>query len=225
MKRIGVLYLLLILSFSGFSQTEDTSVVLTQELDEIRYDKNFNLHYSQQLNLIRRTYPLAIKAKQVIDSLDAEMANETKRRKKKKIAKSRKKELEEELEFLIKDLYMGEGKMLFKLIHRETGMTVTEILTKYKGRVYAKTVQATFSMYGHKTNSTFDADGDDWIAELVLQDIEAGRRTIDMRIQGMSKEQYKQNLKDYREYKKGLRKNKRKSRKAKRKSGREKDGE
>ncbi|GAB5418838.1 MAG: hypothetical protein Crog3KO_01810 [Crocinitomicaceae bacterium] len=210
----------ILIGFSGFSQEDDSTVMLTQDLKEIRYDKNFSLHYAQQLNLIRRTYPLALKAKEVIDSLDAEIAQESKRRKQKKIAKATKKELEEELEYLIKDLYMGEGKMLFKLIYRETGMTVTEILAKYKSPIYAKTIQATFSLYGHDTNSTFDAEGDDWIAELVLQDIEAGRRTIDMRIQGMTKEQYRQNLKDYREYRKGLRKNKRKSRKAKRKARR-----
>lgn len=217
MNRIGLLIVLTFYSFMGFTQEEDTSVVLTQDLQEIRYDKDFDLHYAQQLNLIRRTYPLALRAKEVIDSLDAELALESKRRKKKKITKSIKNELEEELEFLVKDLYMGEGKMLFKLIHRETGMTVTDLLAKYKGKFYAKTVQATFSLYGHATNSTFDAEGDDWIAELVLQDIESGRRTIDMRIQGMTKEEYKQNLKDYKEYRKGLRKRKRESKKAKRK--------
>jgi len=193
-------------SFAGFTQEEDSSVVLTQDLQAVRYDKDFDLHYLQQLNLIRRTYPLALKAKEVIDLLDAELALETKRRKKKKITKDYKKELEEELEFLIKDLYMGEGKMLFKLIHRETGMTVTEILSKYRGSVYAKAVEVTFSMYGHETDDTFDAEGEDWVAELVLQDIEAGRRHIDMKIKGMTKSQYKQNLKDYRKYRRELRK-------------------
>lgn len=221
MNRFVIAIVVLFVGFSGLAQEEDTSVMLTQELQEVRYDKDFDLHYLQQLNLIRRTYPLALKAKEVIDSLDVELAAESKKRKKKKITKNRKKELEEELEFLIKDLYMGEGKMLFKIIHRETGMTVTEILSKYKGKIYAKTVQATFSLYGHKTNSTFDADGDDWIAELVLQDIEAGRRTIDMDNKGMTKEEYKQNLQEYRDYRKGLRKNsreaKRNTRKAKRK--------
>jgi hypothetical protein len=209
MNRIAFLLVAFSISFSGISQKEDTSVMRTQELQAVRYDKDFDLHYLQQFNLIRRTYPLAIKAKQVIDSLDLELTAESKKRKKKKISKSRKKELEEELEFLIKDLYVGEGKMLFKLIHRETGMTVTEILAKYRGNLYAKTVQATFSLYGHQTNSEFDAEGDDWIAELVVQDIEEGRRTIDMNINGMTKSEYKQNLKEYRDYKRGLRKNER----------------
>lgn len=220
MNRIGIFLIALLISFSGFCQEEDTSVMRTQELDPVRYDRDFDLHYLQQFNLIRRTYPLAIKAKEVIDSLEVELAAESKKRKKKKITKNRKKELEEELEFLIKDLYVGEGKMLFKLIHRETGMTVTEILAKYRGKLYAKTVEATFSLYGHKTNSTFDAEGDDWIAELVLQDIEAGRKYVDMSINGMTKSEYKQNLKEYRQYRRGLRKNereaKRNTRKAKR---------
>ncbi len=220
MNRFFFAIIALLIGFSGFAQEEDTSITRTQELPEVRYDRDFDLHYIQQFNLIKRTYPLAIKAKEVIDSLDMELAAESKKRKKKKITKSRKKELEEELEFLIKDLYMGEGKMLFKLIHRETGMTVTEILSKYKGNLYAKTVQATFSLYGHKTNSTFDADGEDWIAELVVQDIEAGRRVIDMNIKGMTKEEYKQNLKDYREYRRGVRKNEREARKNTRKAKR-----
>jgi hypothetical protein len=220
MSRIGILPFIVFFYFTSFSQEEDTSVMLTQELQEIRYVKNFDSQYARELNLIRRTYPLALRAKEVIDSLDMELAEESKRRKQKKIKRSTKKELEEELEFLIKDLYMGEGRMLFKLIHRETGMTVTEILSKYKGKIYAKTVQATFSMYGHKTNSTFDADGDDWVAELVLQDIEAGRRTIDMRINGLTRAQYRQNLKDYRDYQKEHRKLSRQSKKATRKKNR-----
>lgn len=206
MNRLVIFVIVLLVNFPAFTQEEDTSVVLTKELQPVRYDKDFDLHYQQQLNLIRRTYPLALKAKEVIDSLETELAGETKRRKQKKIAKDYKKDLEEELEFLIKDLYMGEGRMLFKLIHRETGMTVTEILSKYRGSVYAKAVEVTFSMYGHETDATFDAEGEDWIAELVLQDIEAGRRHIDMRVKGMTKAEYKQNLKDYRKYRRELRK-------------------
>jgi len=223
MNRIGLVLVAFLISFPGISQEEDTSVMRTQELQAVRYDKDFDLHYIQQFNLIRRTYPLAVKAKEVIDSLDIELAAESKKRKKKKISKNRKQELEEELEFLIKDLYVGEGKMLFKLIHRETGMTVTEILAKYKGNLYAKTVQATFSLYGHKTNSTFDAEGDDWIAELVVQDIEAGRRTINMNVNGMTKSEYKQNLKEYREYRRGLRKNEREAKRNTRKALRNKE--
>lgn len=209
--------------FYAVQAQEKGTPIRTQELPAIRYDKNFELHYYQELNKIKRTYPLALRAKEVLDSLDIELASENKKRKQQKITKAKKKELEEELEFLVKDLYMGEGKMLFKLIHRETGLTVTEILAKYRGNLYAKSVQATFSLYGHQTNSTFDAQGEDWIVELVLQDIESGRRSIDMNVHGISKAEYRQNLKDYRDYRKDLRKKKRSRRKNKRKNDKKRD--
>lgn len=223
MNRFVLIIASLITVFSGNaqdSQVEDTTIARTQELQEVRYIKNFDAQYAQKFRLIKRTYPLAVRAAEVIDSLEMDLADESKKRKRKKITKNRKKELEEELEFLIKDLYMSEGRMLFKLIHRQTGMTVTEILSKYRGNFYAKTVRATFSLYGHDTDGTFDADGDDWVTELVVQDIEAGRKKIDMNIKGMSKSEYKQNLKEYRERRKEQRKNGRKSRKAKKKAAR-----
>lgn len=176
------------------------------DLKEVRYDKHFDLHYRQQLNLIQRVYPLAVYAKMIIDSLDAEIEAADGRRAKKKLAKNQKEDLKDDFTFLLKDLYKGEGAMLFKLIHRETDMTVTEILTKYKNGLYAKSVKATFSMYGHDTSSTFDADGDDWITELVIQDILSGRTPFNWEIKDVSKQDYKQNMKDYRDYRRNLRK-------------------
>lgn len=218
------LVLAVFLVFGGlhfaYAQDEDTTVSKTQDLMAVRYDRNFDLHYAQKLNQIRRTYPLALRAKEVIDSLDIELEGIDKKRKRKKISKKRKKQLEEELQYLIKDLYVSEGKMLFKLIHRETGMTVTEILAKYRGKVYSKTIKATFSLYGHNTSSKFDAEGDDWLAEMILRDIEAGHRLIDMNIQVVDKAKYKQNMKDYRDYRKTRRKEGRESRKNKRKASR-----
>jgi hypothetical protein len=215
MRRLFFILFLLCISRFGSAQ-QDSNVTFTQDLMAVHYTENFDLLYSQQLNLIRRTYPLALHAKEIIDSLEFELHGVEKKRLKKKIAKARKKELEEELEYLIKDLYVGEGKMLFKLIDREIGMTVTDILEKYRGPMYAKTIKTTFSLYGHNTSSTFDASGEDWMAELVLQDIEAGRRTIDMRIDGLTKEEYRQNMKDYRSHRKKMRKKKRETRRKKR---------
>lgn len=191
--------------------SQEDTVMRTQNIPAVRYDKKFDLHYRQALNRIRRTYPLAIYAQTVLDSLDTELASVTKKRKQKKLAKSRKKDLEEELEYLIKDLYVDEGAMLFKLIHRQTDMTVTEILEKYRGKVYAKSVQATFAMWGHDTQSRFDAEGEDWIAELVIQDIEAGRIKVDLSVTPMSKEEFKEGMKQYRKTHREYRRSKRKS--------------
>lgn len=221
--RLFVLFLSLFSFGFAFSQTpEDTNVSRHQELPAVRYDKHFDLHYKQQLNLIRRTYPLALRAKEIIDSLDIELENAKNNRSKRKIARNTKDELKDEFTYLLKDLYIGEGAMLFKLIERETGLTVVDILEKYKGKIYAKSVQATFALYGQDADSKFDAQGKDWVAETVLQDIESGRLQLDLEIKEVTKEDYKENMKEYREdlkeYRKTSRKKKRKKRKQQRKA-------
>lgn len=199
-----------VLTFSIHPVLGQEDTLRTQDLQEIRFDKDFNNRYYQALSRIRRTYPLAVYTKSILDSLDIEIATLSKKRKQKKLAKARKKELVDELEYLIKDLYVEEGVMLFKLIHRETGLTVTEILEKYRGKVYSRSVQATFSLWGHDTKSIFDAEGDDWIADLVVKEIEVGRIKLDMTITPMTKDAFKAGMKQYRannrEYKKQKRK-------------------
>ena len=107
--------------------------------------------------------------------------------------------------------------MLMKLIHRETGMTVDQIITKYKSKSRANVVRATFARYGHNTRSKYYPNGDDWITELVLQDIEDGKIQFDTKVKTVSKAQYKQGMKDYRQgikdYRKGKRERKKKNRK------------
>ncbi len=208
MNRLVFVGFLFLLAFRAQSQDTTEQVTKFQELAEVRYDKHFDLHYKQQLNLIRRAYPLAVRANEIIDSLEADLQAASGKRAKKKLSKAKKEELKDEFTYLLKDLYKGEGAMLFKLIERETGMTVTEILEKYKGTLYAKSVKATFSLYDHDTSSRFDAEGDDWITELVIQDIENGRIAFDMSLANVTKQDYKDNMKEYRDYRKGLRKRK-----------------
>lgn len=207
--RLIITILILFSNTICWSQEVD-SVSKNQQLDEVRYDRYFNLHYRQKLNQIKRTYPLALRAKEIIDSLDMELDSLSSKRKKKKLTKQRKRELKDEFTYLLKDLYVGEGTMLLKLIHRETGMTVSDILKKYRGKFYAKSVHATMAMYGHDTKSKYYPKGDDWIAELVIGDIESGKLEIDMEIPDVTKKIYKDNIKAYRKERREHRKSKRK---------------
>ena len=72
---------------------------------------------------------------------------------------------------------------------------------------------------------TFDADGEDKIAEHVVSDIENGIIELDYTVEITTKEEYKEGMKEYRanqkKYKKKKRKNKRTQRKNKRKEKKE----
>ena len=209
------LFITLILSnvwFLTFSQT-DSSSIKSQNIDAVHIDRNFDLKYQQKLWLVRRAYPLALEAKKIIDDYEAEISAIEKKRKQKKHGKTLHKELKADFSYILKDLYVDEGKMLMKLIHRETGMSVNEIIYKYRGKQQAALTRTTFKLFGHNTQAQFDSEGDDWITEIVLQDIENGRIEFDTQVKDVSKSEYKKGMKDYRNRSKASRKRKRKSKK------------
>ena len=211
----SLLYILLLFNIShvSYSQVID-SLSKTQEIDPVMIDRHFKLRYKQALNQIKRAYPMALETKRILDEYDAEMEAIKKKRKQKKYIKTQTKELKDEFAYAVKDLYIGEGKMLMKLIHRETGMTVDEILRKYKGKASAGLTGLALKAYGHDTQSTYDPKGDDWIVEIVIQDIESGKIKFDKSVKRIDKSGYKENMKEYRqgrrEYRKESRKRKRK---------------
>lgn len=219
-------FLLLLFLFNAqniFGQVADDSIAMTIDLFPVRFDKNFDLHYRQKLHQMRRAYPLAIRAKEILDTLDADLNNLSSKHKQKKLTKERKAELKEEFTYLLKDLYVSEGVMLMKLIHRETGMTVNEILEKYNGKLAASMVSATFKVFDQDTKSTFNPydESDDWVTELVIKDIVSGKVDFDMGINSMTKDDLKASMKEYRSdvkaYRKSTKINKKKKKQAEKK--------
>lgn len=210
--RIFITLLLSNVWYLTFGQA-DTNELKHQFVYPVVIARNFNHKYQQKLWQVKRAYPLALEAKRIIDSLDAELALVEKKRKQKKVTKSATKEVKDEFTFILKDLYIVEGEMLMKLIHRETGMTVDEIISTYKGKATANVSRATFALYGHNTRDKFYPKGEDWITEIVLQDIESGKIKFDLAVKPVTKAEFKEGMKDYRQGVRNERKRKQKQKK------------
>lgn len=217
MKWFSLFYIIFSLTLAN-CQEADTTVVKELDLTAVRYDKNFDLHYKQSLSQMKRTYPLAVRAKEILEELDEDRGNAKNRRSKNKLTKERKEELKDEFTFLLKDLYNSEGVMLFKLIHRETGLTVKEIMDKYNGKLSSNTATLIFRLYGHDTDIKYDPTGEDWVTELVIQDIIDGNIAFDMTIHTLTKEEFKESMSEYRSDLKQYRKSKRTHKKKKKPS-------
>ena len=195
----------------------DTSVALIQEVKPVHIDRDFNLKYQQDLWKVRRAYPLAIEAHRIIVEFEAELAQIESKRKQNKYAKAVNKELKADFTFILKDLYVEEGEMLMKLIHRQTGMSVYDIIATYKSKTQAALAHAAFKLYGHDTKIKYDAINEDWITEIVIQDIESGKIKFDKTINDVDKGLYKSNLNEYKEMKKKSNKRERQEKKETRK--------
>lgn len=199
----------------AFGQGNDTTA-REQNLIEVRIDDNFDANYQKRLAEIRRTYPLALHAKKMIDKYEADLVDIKKKSKRKKYGKKAHKSLKEEFNFNIKDLYVNEGDLLMRLIHRETGMTVSEIIGRYRGKMKMGFYSSMAKIWGHDLKSKYDPKGEDWLTELIIKDIEAGHIPFNQTMHKMDKAQYKSGMRLYRANRKKYKKANRKAKRMKR---------
>lgn len=202
---------------------KDTSIVVFQEYDELRFPSNYHSEYKRLLRKVKRVYPLALHAAHVIDSLDSVIAETEKKRHQKKIARQTHNQLKDEFKFLLKSLYVSEGVVLSKLIYRETGMTVEEIIETYKGGAQATLYRSLASMFDQELDATYDPEDKDFVLECIIRDIKLGKiDDFNEEFETLSKAEYKEDKKAYkqrvRENKKKVRKHKREKRRAERNS-------
>ena len=106
-----------------------------------------------------------------------------------------------------------------KLVHRETGMSIHQIASKYRGQKNAALFNVMGKIWDQDTKIHFDPRGEDKIAEHVIQDIEAGIVPFKESVVRVDKEQYKKNQRAYKkrvkENKKRIKENRKKIKKKK----------
>lgn len=84
-------------------------------------------------NAVYITYPYAKAAAKVMNEINAKLVGITDRKQRRAIIKSREKELRKEFADRLTNLSIYQGKVLMKLIYRETGNSCYEIISEYKG--------------------------------------------------------------------------------------------
>ena len=81
---------------------------------------------------VYKVYPYAIIAGDKLDSLNLKLMDIKKKRQRKKAIKEYQKYLEDQFEPELKKLTRSEGQILCKLIYRETGHTVYDLISEYR---------------------------------------------------------------------------------------------
>lgn len=108
-------------------------------LNEIKLLKKLKLdnkkerrYYYWYRKKIRKAYPYALLTANSLEEVDVQLLKIKNKRKKKKYIKKAQKLLNEEFKEQLKKLTRTEGKLLIRLIHRQTGTTVFELVKKYR---------------------------------------------------------------------------------------------
>ncbi len=201
---ISIIFMLFI--FLSTSAQEEDSIKLHLNIREMHTDKNFMSKYNRELKRVRRVYPLALKAKALINEYEKDLATMDKERQQKKYGKAAHKELKDQFTYSIRDLYTSEGKLLMELVHRETNMTVNQIIRKYRGGMQASIYEGMGNLFDQNLDATYDATGDNWITEIVIQDILNGEVEFNPEMDKLTKEEFKKTQAEYRSLRKESRK-------------------
>jgi len=123
-------------------------------------------------NAVYVTYPYAITASKVMNDINAQLVNVNDKKKRKEIILSREKELKEQFADKLTQLSVYQGKVLMKLIYRQTGNNCYEIIENYKGKFNAGFWQTVALIFGSNLRQNYDPSGDDHDMEMIVLDVE-----------------------------------------------------
>lgn len=123
-------------------------------------------------NAVYITYPYAQAASRVMNDINAQLVQVTDKRKRKVIIMSREKDLKREFADKLTQLSVYQGKVLMKLIYRETGNNCYEIIDNYKGKFSAAFWQTIALVFGSNLRQNYDANGKDKAMEMIVHDVE-----------------------------------------------------
>lgn len=123
-------------------------------------------------NAIYVTYPYARRAGVIMNDINLKLAGIKNKGERKKYLKSREKELKKEFADPLSDLSVYQGKVLMKLINRQTGNNCYDIIREYKGSFTARFWQTLAFVFGSNLKQAYNPKEADKEIELIVMEVE-----------------------------------------------------
>ena len=195
-KGIKCIYivLLLIVPLSGFTQTQvnrigmkgDTAAVASDSIihiflppiDILPDKKDMTAkqlrQYSQLELKVKKVYPIAKVAAIKLAEYNRVYSTFKTERERKNYVKMVEKDLFSEFEDELRVMKVSEGRILIKLLDRETGNSSFEIIKEFKGGFSAFFWQSVAKLFGHDLKAQYDPVKEDRLIEYIIQQIDLG---------------------------------------------------
>lgn len=133
------------------------------------------LRQTRTINHVKIAYPYAklagIKLREYEQVLMAASSDQERR----KIMKQAEEELKEQFGDDLRNLTFTQGRILIKLIDRETGETSYDLVRELRGSFTAFFYQAFARIWGFNLKDNYDPEGEDELIEQIVQLIERGQ--------------------------------------------------
>ena len=131
--------------------------------------------YNRLVYNIKKVLPLAKECNQIILETGAYLQTIPTKKERDALTKAVEKELKQKYTPRIKKLTYSQGKLLIKLIDRETHSTGYELIQAFLGPVRAGFYQAFAWVFGASRKKRYDPKGADRLVERIVSQVEAGQ--------------------------------------------------
>jgi Domain of unknown function (DUF4294) len=124
-------------------------------------------------NAVYVTYPYARIAGATINDINTQLTNVSSKKKRKEYIKTREKELRKQFTEPMENLSVYQGKILMKLINRQTGNNCYDIIKEYKNGLTARVYQTVAFFFGSSLKQDWDlSDKTDRQIENIVKEID-----------------------------------------------------
>ena len=191
MKKLFFILFILVYSLELSAQERDTSqitfgiiegndTIIHKQLKQVivlpqrKFDnKRQQRRYSRLAERVKKVYPLAVEARELLKEYEPIYNSLDDRRDQRKLMKGVEKELFRRHESELKKWSISDGKILLKLIDRETDRTAYSLIKDFRGDVSAVFWQGIARIFSNNLKDEYDPE-EDWMIEEIVTMIEMG---------------------------------------------------
>lgn len=156
--------------------------IIVQYLPEVniypsyKYRNRWDYHkYQRLIRNVRAAYPYSKLAARKVYEIEMDLRKIQGDKQRREYLKKAEKKLFDEFEKDVRGLTVTQGRILLKLIDRETGNTTYTILQELKGNFSAGFWQTVARVFGSNLKSEYDPFGEDALIEQIVLMIESGQ--------------------------------------------------
>lgn len=165
-------------AISGY-EIEGRDTIITIDITPVHVysrPKRMNMRqYERLIKNVKKVYPYAMEAKEYMRSMEEQLAKLTSSRDREKFIAKMEKEIVVKYTPVLEKMTFSQGKILIKLIDRETNQTPYQILRDFRGRFTAGFYNAIAKIFKADLKQHYDpTKGEDAVIEHIIMKIEEG---------------------------------------------------
>jgi Domain of unknown function (DUF4294) len=131
--------------------------------------------YERLVENLKKVYPYALIVRSRLQKVNEDISKINDEKERKEYLKKVEKDVFANYEGDIRDMTITQGRLLIKLIDRETQNTSYVLIKDYRGKFAATFWQGIARIFGTNLKEEYDPYGEDSLIEMIILEIDAGR--------------------------------------------------